>query len=136
MNNKKYETAENYFSKSEYEAAFQLYKEVTEDLNSDIESKVHSFNMMGIIVSSFVPGMDIESDNGIEYFRKSIELDPDCVLCLYNILSTYGKHIYGHNDQQYFALAYKRLIGPLRSKLTDDQYEDILRMGKRYSLNL
>jgi hypothetical protein len=91
--------------------------------------------MMGVIISSFAPDLDIESDNGIEYFRKAVELDPECLGCLLNVVNTFGEYIHGHGDRKLFKKAYFALAGPLKDRLTTQEYNTTVLVGLKYGID-
>ena len=129
MNYMKFNRAEQLLEEGEYEIAFKLFEEITEDESSGNELKADAFNMLGVIISGFAPYLDEQDESGLCYFVKAIEVNPLCLGALLNIVFNYTtnkKHLFSmHSDSELFILAYDTLNNKLWESLSISVKKDL-----------
>jgi hypothetical protein len=84
----KFEIGEELLYNLKCDKAFDIFKEIAEDEKNTNLIKAEAFNMMGVIISGFTPYLGIANSNdGLYYYLKAIDLAPNCLGALFNIIS-------------------------------------------------
>jgi hypothetical protein len=125
---------EQYFESRQYDFAFDIFRKIANDETADKVLRANSFNLMGVIISGFAPHLDKEDESGLKYFKKAIELDPDHIGALLNIVDTFGKLPSMHSDHLAFHLAYKKLVKDLMHQITANDRERLRRKADELGL--
>jgi hypothetical protein len=92
-----FELAEYIFDSGDYMKAFEAFKNITIDDSSSVEEKSDAFNMMGVIVLVDTR-VENNDESGLEYFIKSIDLNPHNADALLNILEGFGLSVNNHKN--------------------------------------
>ena len=103
-----YEIAEENFHSGDYLQAFEAFKKITKSTSSSDEEKADAFNMMGAIVLMDTR-VEFDDESGLEYFAKSLEIDPHNIGALLNIIEGFGLSVNNHRNIKMLDLAIKTL---------------------------
>jgi hypothetical protein len=114
----KYEFAEEMFDQGLYKESFAIFKKIALDENLKNAVRGDAYNMLGAIMC-FDPSVDPEDESGLKYFSKALELDPENIGALFNIVTNFGSSPNNHENVDLFNLAVNRLL-EMKSKLSVD----------------
>lgn len=117
--------AENMFFEQRFNESFDLFTEIIEMKGIDNEFKAESYNMLGAIVL-WKPEIDPLNESGINYFKKALALDSNCISALSNIFMLYGDNVNNHQDFELF----KYSIGKLRELNFEFSSDDFKKINK------
>jgi len=140
MKDMTYESAMANLENGQYKKAFETFKVLAEMIATPKEIRADCFNMMGAIINAFDPYIDADSDeSGLTYFRKAIDLQPNHVGALLNIVENFDpKRSFPslHNDSDAFQLAARRLLTELATKLTNADIDRVKLRVEQYTKNI
>jgi hypothetical protein len=117
--------AQALFENGEYELAYESFKSMAENILENVEVRSDAYAMLGMIIFNII---DVEDGQaGLVYFRRALELKPDNIGALYNVVQTfYPPHHTYHNDKAFFMEAFNKLTGDLRDKVTERLMSEVL----------
>lgn len=103
-----YEIAEEIFNIGNYIKAFETFKNITENNSSSDEEKSDAFNMMGVIVL-IDTRVENKDESGLEYFIKSLDINPLNIGALLNIIEGFGLSVNNHKNTEMLDYAIRNL---------------------------
>jgi hypothetical protein len=121
----KEKTAEEHFSQGNVELAFELFKLRAEDETIEPGIRSDAFNMMGVLVNSYLPGDGFKDITGYSLFVRAIELNPDNAGALCNLVMTYGEGDFEHLNKTTAIWACERVLNgkfgpPIETELLNE----------------
>lgn len=122
------EVAHEYLKGYRFNLAFEAFKEIAGNESHDSITRSEAYNMMGVIVNGFLVLPDDEV--GLEYFRRALELDPNAIGVLLNIVNTFGVGPSMHLDEPLFKRVYDRLLEDFVSEIPVDE---LILIKKKYA---
>lgn len=120
-----YTIAKEHFDNHRYSEAFFIFKNIAEDQKNSLILRANALNMMGVIINGFSPDLDPEDKFGFKYFEMAVQLDPDNIGALLNIVEYYEDLPSPNSQLLTFKTACERLFGELSNDITSEQLSKV-----------
>lgn len=119
----KYEKAEKQFSIGSFEEAFASFETIGNSQEAGVELQSEAFNMLGLILFNAAPHLaqENEIEEGLAFFEKSLELNPENLGTMLNILVNFGDSFGQHQNLEIVG----KVLDCLSSKAWDLQDGDL-----------
>lgn len=110
MMNCSFEKGEELYYNGNYKESFEVFKAILNDSKITLIKKSDVFNMLGVLLS-IEPSLSINNEfkESLSYFKKAIELNPNNLGALLNIVEGFGKSFDQHENIKLFKLVYDKL---------------------------
>src|SRR5262245_55410862 len=92
------------FHAGAFHEAFACFQRLALDVAADRAARADAFNLMGVAVLAS-PDLGVGDECGLSFYRQALELDPDNLGALLNVVATCGDHIPDHQDLELLQLA-------------------------------
>ena len=113
-----FEKGEELYYSGNYEESFAIFKAILNDAETTSVERSDALNMLGVLLDSD-PNLILDSEfqQSVKFFKRAIELNPDNLGALLNVIEGFGNSFNQHRDLELFKLAYDKLL-KLSNKLS------------------